>query len=227
MTLWHGRHRKLRRFARDDILVRVAFNLVRRRRQRRWTQAKLARRLGLPVSVIRALEIAQLSFTLAAFEEIVDVLGPSASDLLSPIPARLRTVAMRAVLRRSWNDGYSPGWQYSPRTPRTLLLSEPRPVRAGWRHGPSNPRESQTRGSSTVERSSSAAASSSALRLTAIKGRLQFESASHFVYRRRPISLGELSHADGRGVTVTSLLLPFQRARHRVVLTALRIEPNE
>ncbi len=95
MTLWRGRHRRVRRFARDDILVCVAFNLVRRRRQRRWTQAKLARQLRLLVSVIRALEIAQLSFTLAAFEEIVDLVGPSASDLLSPIPARLRTVAMR------------------------------------------------------------------------------------------------------------------------------------
>jgi transcriptional regulator with XRE-family HTH domain len=228
MTLWHRRYRKFRRFARDDILVRVAFNLVSLRRQRRWTQAKLGRRLGLPVSVIRALEIAQLSFTLAAFEKIVDALGLSARDLLSPIPARLRTVAMRAVLRRSWNDGYSPGWQYSPRTPRTLLLSEPRPVKAGWRHGPSNPRESQKRNSSTIERSSSdAAGPSNALRLTTIRERLRFDSTSHFVYRRRPISLGELSHADGSGVTVTSLLLPFQRDRHRVVLTALRTATGE
>jgi transcriptional regulator with XRE-family HTH domain len=251
MTLWHGRHRLLRRrFARDDILFRVAYHLVRRRRQLRWTQTKLARLLGVPVSVIRALEIAQLSFTLAAFEKMTDVLGPSASDLLSPIPVRLRRVATRALLRRSWNAGYSPGWQYSPYTPPTLFLSEPRPVKAGWRHGPPIPGEPWKRTArgaasrslnrslkrscvddlvgipiqhrSTVARSNSDAdGSSSAIRLTAIKGPLPRDSAIHFAYWRVPISLDELSQENGTRVRVKSLLLPFQRDRRRFVLTAI------
>jgi transcriptional regulator with XRE-family HTH domain len=250
VTFWQGRHRRLRRFARDDILFRVAYHLVRRRRQLRWTQTKLARRLGVPVSVIRALEIAELSFTLAAFETMSDVLGPSASDLLAPIPVRLRRVATRALLRRSWNGGYSPGWRYSPCAPPTILLSEPRPVKAGWRHGPPIPGEPWKRTArgaasrslnrslkrscadglvgvalehaSTMTRSNSGAAgASSAIRLAAIKGPLQCDSAIHFTYWRRPISLDELSQVTGTRVRVKSLILPFQRDRRRVVLTAM------
>lgn len=217
VTRWHGRHRKLRRFARDDSLFLFAFNIVRRRRQLCWTQAKLARRLGVPVSVICALEIAQLSFTLAALEEMSERLGLSPSKLLSPIPVRLRRVATRALLRRGWRGGHSPGWQYSPCTPRAVLLSEPRPVKGGWRHGPAIPQEPR----STVERENTDVKSSNAIRLTAIRGRLRTDSASYFVYLRRPISLDELSEVNWAGVRVESLLLPFQRDRHRFALHAM------
>ncbi len=223
MTRWHGRHRKLRRFARDDILFLFAFNVVRRRRQLRWTQAKLARRLGVPISVICALEVAQISFTLAALEVMSDRLGLSASKLLSPIPVRLRRVATRAVLRRGWRGGRSPGWQYSPCTPRGVLLSEPRPVKGGWCHGPGIPPEPR----STVEQENTDGRSSNAIRLTAIRGRLQTDSASRFVYLRRPISLDELSEVNWAGVRVKSLLLPFQRDRHRFALHAMPTASSE
>lgn len=218
MTRWHGRHHKLHRFARDDSLFMFAFNIVRRRRQLRWTQAKLARRLGVPVGVICALEIAQLSFTLAALEEMSERLGVSASKLLSPIPVRLRRVATRALLRRGWRGGHSPGWQYSPCTPRAILLSEPRPVKGGWCHGPAvlhGPR-------STDQREDTGGRSINAIRLAAIGRRLSTDSASQFIYLRRPLSLGEISEANWAGVCVKALLLPFQRDRQRFDLHAMR-----
>ncbi len=81
----------------------IATNLVRLRKQRRWTQVELAAAAGLSRGAYRAIEKGRSSPDVAALRAMAGALGVPLSELVTPVQ-RLRHVRFRSLKRLKSRD---------------------------------------------------------------------------------------------------------------------------